>query len=292
MVTVKKRTRGSKTYYYLEHTYRQRKKVLKKEKYLGNILPKNLEDTKKEFLHELYKEKWYPLFKQIKRKYTEEWKETPASAKKKQQEAVSIRFTYDTQRIEGSKLTLRETANLLEKGITPTAKPIADVKEAEAHAKLFKEVLEHKKNLTLSEVLLWHRKLFGETKQDIAGKVRKHGVIISGSKFTPPSPVEVEPLLEDFFKWYNKNREKLHAVELASLVHLKFVTIHPFADGNGRISRLLMNFVLNKNNYPMLNILYENRSSYYTALERAQVKRTDSIFVQWLFKKYVKEYKQ
>jgi len=289
MVTVKKRTRGSRTYYYLEHTYRQQKKVLKKEKYLGSVLPENLEDIKKEFLHELYKEKWYPIFEQIKKGYSQEWKETPASARKKQQKAFSIRFTYDTQRIEGSKLTLRETANLLEKGITPAAKPVADVKEAEAHAKLFKEILEHKKDLTLSVLLLWHRKLFWETKQDIAGKVRKHGVIISGSKFAPPSPVEIEPIFKDFFKWYNKNREKLHAVELAALVHLKFVTIHPFADGNGRISRLLMNFVLNKHKYPLLNLPYENRSSYYTALERAQVNQNDAIFVQWFFKKYSKK---
>jgi Fic family protein len=292
MVTVKKKTKGSRTYYYLEHAYRKQKKVLKKEKYLGITLPKNLESVKKEFLHELYKEKWYPVFERIKKVYSQEWKDTPSSARKKQQEAFSIRFTYDTQRIEGSKLTLRETANLLEKGITPTAKPVADVKEAEAHAKLLKEMLEHKKDLTLSVVLLWHRKLFLGTKQDIAGKVRKHGVSVSGSKFAPPSPVEVEPLLEDFFKWYISNRNKLHAVELAALVHLKFVTIHPFADGNGRISRLLMNFVLHKNRYPMFNISYKNRSSYYTALERSQVKQHDAIFVQWFFKKYAKEYRR
>ena len=68
-----------------------------------------------------------------------------------------------------------------------------------------------------------------------------------------------------------------------------FVTIHPFADGNGRISRLIMNFVLNKQSLPMLNIPYKNRNSYYNALERSQVKRQDSIFLQWLFKRYVKE---
>jgi Fic family protein len=68
------------------------------------------------------------------------------------------------------------------------------------------------------------------------------------------------------------------------------VTIHPFADGNGRISRLIMNFVLNKQSLPMLNIPYKNRNNYYNALERSQVKRQDSVFLQWLFKRYVKEY--
>ena len=205
-------------------------------------------------------------------------------------EVFTIRFTYDTQRIEGSKLTLKETANLLERGVTPASKPVRDVKEAEAHARLFREVINYKKNLILPIVLYWHKKLFQETKSDLAGKVRKYGVLISGSKFQPPSHVEVEPLLGDFFNWYNENRKKLHAVELAALSHLKFVTIHPFADGNGRISRLLMNFVLHKYGYPVLNIPYENRSGYYTALERAQVKKQDAIFVQWFFKKYVKEH--
>lgn len=292
MVTVRKETKGGKTYYYLEHSYRRQRKVLKKEKYLGSTLPNELDALKKEFLHEIYKERWYPLFEQIKKSYLHMQKTIPPSAKEKELEAFIIRFTYDTQRIEGSKLTLRETANLLERGITPASKPINDVKEAEAHAELFKEVIEYKKDLKLSITLLWHRKLFVETKSDIAGKIREHGVIISGSKFTPPSPVEVDPLLEDFFTWYGKNREKIHPVELAALVHLKFVTIHPFADGNGRISRLLMNFVLHKKGYPMINIPYENRSSYYTALERAQVKMNDAIFVQWFFKRYSKEHKQ
>jgi len=70
------------------------------------------------------------------------------------------------------------------------------------------------------------------------------------------------------------------------------VTIHPFADGNGRISRLIMNFILNKMGYPMLDIPYEGRSSYYNALERSNLKDEDGIFLQWLMKRYIKEYKR
>src|SRR3989338_7753651 len=292
MVTLSKKIIGNKTYYYLEHTYRQKSDVLKKEKYLGTTIPKNLEELKKHFLHEIYKEKWYPLLERIKEKSSKEHKTMPQTAKEKEIESFMVRFTYDTQRIEGSTLTLKETANLLERGITPATKPISDVKEAEAHSRIFYEILRYKKELSPPAVLYWHRKLLGDTKPDIAGKIRKHQVAISGSKFMPPSPVEVDPLLDDFFKWYSKNKQKLHPVELAALTHLKFVTIHPFADGNGRISRLLMNFVLNKHNYPLLNISCKNRSSYYTALERAQVKQNDAIFVQWIFKRYIKDYKQ
>ncbi len=169
----------------------------------------------------------------------------------------AIRFTYDTPRIEGSKLTLRETADLLERGTTPRAKPLEDVKEAEAHKELFYEILAYKKDLSLSTILYWHKKLFQATKPDIAGRLRRHQVAISGSKFVPPFPAEVYPLLMEFFRWYAKNKNRLHPVELAAFVHLKFVTTHPFADGNGRISRLLMNFILNRHGYPMLNVPYE-----------------------------------
>jgi len=70
------------------------------------------------------------------------------------------------------------------------------------------------------------------------------------------------------------------------------VTIHPFGDGNGRISRLIMNFILNRKKYPMLDIPYQGRNSYYNALERSQIKKVDRIFVQWLVKKYIKENKR
>lgn len=167
-----------------------------------------------------------------------------------------------------------------------------DIKEAETHKKVFYEMLEHKKDLSLQIVLYWHKKLFENTKQDIAGKIRIHQVAISGSKFVPPFPAELNTLLKEFFDWYNKNKDKLQPVELAALVHLKFVTIHPFSDGNGRISRLMMNFVLNRHGYPMLNIPYDKRTSYYNALERAQVKKNELIFLQWFFRRYLKDYKR
>ena len=209
----------------------------------------------------------------------------------KQIETFVIKFTYDTQKIEGSTLTLKETANLLEYGITPRNRPIDDVKETEAHKKVFYEILRYKKDLSLQIILYWHKKLFEETKKEIAGKIRTHQVAIARSKFIPPFQAEIYPLIREFFKWYEDYKNKLNPVELAALVHLKFVTIHPFSDGNGRISRLMMNFILNKNKYPMLNISYKNRDSYYTALERSQVNKNDNIFLNWFIKRYLKDNK-
>ena len=130
------------------------------------------------------------------------------------------------------------------------------------------------------------------TRPDIAGRVRKHQVAISGSRFVPPSPVEVDPLLREFFRWYDRKKGGLHPVELAALVHLKFVTVHPFSDGNGRVARLLMNFALHRRGFPMLDIPYAGRNSYYNALERAQVGREDTVFVQWFLRRYVREHRR
>jgi Fic family protein len=260
--------------------------------YLGKEIPKDIEEIKRKFFQQIFREKWEKILGKIRQNYQKELKKMPASAREKEIETFTIQFTYDTQRIEGSTLTLRETADLLERGIAPKGKPIHDIKEAEAHRKIFLEMLNLKGDFSLSLVLEWHKELFEQTKPDIAGKIRNYQVRISGSKFQPPYPVEIYPMLRDFFKWYQKNKNVLHPVELTGLVHLKFVTIHPFADGNGRISRLMMNFVLQKFGYPFLNIPYKNRNSYYNALERAQIKRDEFIFLNWFIKRYIKENKR
>lgn len=292
MVAIGKKMVKGKTYYYLEQSVREGGKIQKRVTYLGDKIPKNISEIKAKFVDDIYKEKWYADADRIKKNFSKEQRTIPKSVKEKELQTFVTKFTYDTQRIEGSSLTRRETADLLERGITPRSKPLRDVKEAEAHRDLFYEILKSKKDLTLQMVLDWHWKLFHQTKADIAGKIRKYQVTIGGSKFMPPSPVEVFPMLTEFFQWYSKNKNKRHPVELAAMAHLKFVTIHPFGDGNGRVSRLVMNFILNKKDYPMLNIPYEGRNSYYNALERSQVRKEDRIFLQWFIKRYIKEYKR
>ncbi len=289
MVHIQKKTVKGREYYYLEHSFRAGKIVHNKQSYLGSAIPKNIDLVKKEFMVKIDQEKWQAVLNAIKKGFSRETKALPKSIQSKELESFVVKFTYDTQRIEGSTLTLRETANLLQKGITPKDKPLHDIKEAEKHKELFYEMQSYQKDLSLAVILYWHKKLLGQTKPDLAGKVRNYGVAISGSRFAPPSPVEIGPLLSDFMQWYHQHKDKINPVELAALVHLKFVTIHPFGDGNGRISRLLMNFVLRKKSYPLLDVPYENRNSYYHALERAQVQKNERIFVQWFLRKYVKE---
>jgi Fic family protein len=290
MVIIVKRIKGRETYYYLRHNVRKNNRS--KEIYLGKKIPANIDEIKQNFLLEFYREEWLPILEKIQQGYAKEMKRMPKHAVERNMEAFSISFTYNTQRIEGSTLTLKETADLLAEGRTPSNKPIRDVKEAEAHQKLFFEILENDADLSLETILRWHRKVFKETKPNLAGKIRDYQVAIRGSSFIPPRPEAIMLLLKDFVIWYNKNKRKLNPVELSVLVHLKFVTIHPFGDGNGRVSRLLMNHVLNKLGYPMLDIDYRDRRSYYNALERSQKQQSDMAFLQWFMRRYIKTYKR
>lgn len=289
MVTVIKRRKGKQDYYYLKHGIRKGNK--QRETYLGKKIPDNIDELKQEFMIKFYDEEWLSQLDKIRQRYTKEIKKIPKSVMQKQLRAFSVTFTYNTQRIEGSTLTLKETHDLLEEGKTPERKPIKDVKEAEAHQKLFLEIVQNKKSgLTLETVCKWHKRLFEQTDKDIAGKIRSYKVGIERSKFMPPPPQAVQSLLRGFFGWYKKKEKIINPVELAALVHLKFVTIHPFGDGNGRISRLMMNYVLSKFGCPMLIIDYIDRTTYYNALERAQVQQNDMIFLEWFMKRYFKTY--
>ena len=288
---INKVAKGKQEYYYLEHSYREGKKVKKKSLYLGKEIPKNILVVREKFKNEFYKEKYLDDIDKIKNNFEKQLKKTPKYAKEKELKTFGIIFTYNSQRIEGSTLTRKETADFLERGITPSRKPVQDLKEAEAHEKLFQEMLKTP-SMNFQKVILWNKKLLLETDEKIAGKIRNHDVRIARSKFIPPMHIELDFLLKEFFDWYTKNKKKVHPVELAALVHLKFVTIHPFSDGNGRTSRMMMNFVLKDNNYPLTDITYENREGYYNALESSNIENNENIFVEWFFKRYVKEYKR
>jgi len=291
MVNIRIVNQGSKKYYYIEHTIRTVKDFKNKRVYLGDTLPKNIDELKEKFLYELFTELYDKELDAIKEFWIKEYKNYPQSSKEKYIESFMIKFTYNTNKIEGSTLTLKETADLLQENITPKHKALKFVKEAESHKKIFYEMLENKNKLNLSTILYWHKELFEEADPEIAGIIRKHPVAIARSKVELPLPAELETLLKEFFKWYNKYYGKINPVIMAALVHLKFVTIHPFSDGNGRISRLMMNHTLNSLGYPMLNIEYTNRNAYYTALERSQTRNKEETFTTYLIKRFIKEYK-
>jgi len=215
MVTLIEKKIGKKKGYWLKHRIRVDGKVRKVERFLGYSKPKNLEEEMLRFFRDVYKEK-YDEIENLKKEWLNNLKKLPRPILEKEMHNFGIKFTYSTNRIEGSTLSLKDTVKILELGITPERKPLRDVKETENHMKVFLEMLKLKKRPNLLLILEWHYKIFKDTKPEIAGKIRNYQVRISGSKFLPPSPVELNPLLKDFFRWLERSWNRLHAVELAA----------------------------------------------------------------------------
>jgi Fic family protein len=288
-VEIQARRRGRGTYYYLTHSYRENGKVRKIEKYLGTTKPTDVGSLSAELRQELFSRHFEPLLAQLRGDYLANLRKMPRSVREKELESFAIQFTYDSNRIEGSSLTLRETSLLILDGLTPSNRPLSDVLETLAHQRVFLEALRKTPELDLDALLEWHSEMFKLTKPRLAGKVRKYGVRIAGSKFTPPTPIEQDFLLRDFFKWFGAAWKDLHPVILAGLVHLKLVTIHPFGDGNGRVTRIAMNYVLHRKRYPMIDIPYTRRAGYYRALEQSQVRKDETVFTRWFLRRYLDE---
>jgi Fic family protein len=290
---VSERVIGGKTYFYLEHNLRHGRRVVKRERYLGTTIPKNVDRIKREFMDDIYRELWSEDLDRVKAGYAKYRKAASQSARRKATRAFATTFTYNTCRMEGSLLTLNETIDLLDDGIVPPLKSIADIKEAEAHMDAFYDMLGYRRDVSMRTILFFHRRLFKDSRKEIAGKLRDREVRISGSNIVAPRAEDVRPQLVDLFKRYGKSRgRKLHPVELAGLMHLRLVTILPFTDGNGRVGRLMMNLILNKHGFPMFDIPYERRNGYFRALERSQEKGDDNIFLHWFFRRYIAENKK
>ncbi len=184
-------------------------------------------------------------------------------------EDLVLRWTYHSNAIEGNTLTLKETKVALE-GITIGGKTLREHFEAINHkdAIIFmKELAQKEDRLSEYSIKQIHSLILKNIDDENKGKYRTTNVIISGAEHKPPQSFEVQSKMEEFIKNYNENITKLHPVELASFVHIEFVKIHPFIDGNGRISRLLMNLELIKAGFPSVVIELEDRLEYYKALD-------------------------
>lgn len=289
MVSLVEKKKGNSKTYYLHTTLRSRDGYKNLDKYLGTKIPIDLRKQKLDFFISSQKKVLEKIDSFVLKQNTQK-KQLPKSIQDKQLLDFSIKFTYNTNKIEGNTLSQKESYLLLMDDISPK-KPFKDIKEIEQHQKLFLKLIKTKQNITYQNLLNWHYDLLKETNKDIAGKIRSYQVEISGSKFVPPTPSELYAELFDFFNWYNKNKNKIHPVILSGLVHLRLVSIHPFGDGNGRISRLLFNLILSNSNYPFFIIDYKNRKSYYSALEKSQTREDDSYFLSWFIRNYLKSIK-
>jgi len=276
------RKKGNKKYLYLQHSLRKGKKVITREKYLGITLPSNINKIVSAFRKEIQSDADKKL-EAIKKNFQLEWRRIPESAREKELKEISIVFTYNTNAIEGSTITLEEAREIIHDKISPN-KPMREVRETEVHSKVFLQMLKNKEKITEELLLVWHRNIFGETKPDIAGKFRDY--LVRVGPHLAPDWQDVKNLIKKFIDFINKNK-KMNAVELAGRAHYQFEKIHPFGDGNGRIGRLLMNFILWHKEYPMLIIEYKKRKSYYRALQK-----DEEGFVSYFLRRYLVVHKK
>lgn len=185
-------------------------------------------------------------------------------------EYYKIGLTYASNALEGNTLSLVETKVVLEDGITIGGKPLKDHYETVGHAKAFDEIINLSKNTTFTEndIKLLHKLFYEKIDNEKAGKYRTSQVIITGSDVELPKPEELDEKMHEFILQLPKLKEKLHPVEYAAMVHIIFVNIHPFTDGNGRVARLLMNLALLQSGYNIVVIPPVVRADYISAIQK------------------------
>lgn len=197
-------------------------------------------------------------------------------------EKLVVEWTYNSNAIEGNTLTMWETKVVLE-GITVGGKSMVEHLETINHrdAILFIEDLVSRKD-SLSEwnIRNIHSLILKEIDNKNAGKYRTENVLISGAKHIPPKHYEITDLMQKLIEEYANNWTDYHPVVRATLLHGEFVKIHPFIDGNGRTSRLLLNFELMKNGYTPIIIKSEDRVRYYDVLDMAHTTMNYEPFIK------------
>ncbi len=215
-----------------------------------------------------------------------------------------LEFNYNSNHLEGNTLTYGETELLLFFDKTDGLHELRELEEMKAHDVAYKIIQDWAKDIEhpltetyikqLNEIILvrpfWKEAITPDgqsTRRQIkVGQYKEHPNSVrlqNGEMFEYASPTDTPIKMNELIRWYNAEIEKdeLHPVALAALLHYKFVCIHPFDDGNGRISRLLMNYVLLKNNLPPIIIKTTEKKKYLNALNQADVGNIEA-FVNYI----------
>ena len=182
--------------------------------------------------------------------------------------AFEIEYTHHSTAIEGNTLTLMETKLVLEDGISVGGKKLREIYEQLNHQKAFRYVKDciEKGNILNEKIIKDIHAMLMENIL-VGGVYRNVDVYISGAQHTPPSPNEMYRQVKDFYADLTWKGQEMNLIELAAWTHGEFVRIHPFPDGNGRTSRLIMNYQLMANGFAPISIAKENRLEYFNALE-------------------------
>lgn len=198
--------------------------------------------------------------------------------------AFEVDYAHNSTAIEGNTLTLIETKVLLEDEISVGNKSLREIYEVINHNKAFayvKKCISENKHLDENIVKDIHSILMENIL--VGGVYRNVEVRITGAKHKPPAPSEMYYQIKEFFSNIN-SKSDLNPIELAAWTHAEFVKIHPFIDGNGRTSRLIMNYQLMRNEFLPVSINTEDRLEYFNLLEEYAVNGNLAPFVDFIAK--------
>lgn len=195
----------------------------------------------------------------------------------------AIKYTFDSNRIEGNTLSFQETELVINEGVTISGKSMREHLEAINHSEaigFLESLVLNKEEINKRSLLDLHRLILKSIDPENAGCFRNVPVSIGGSEYMPPQPFLLEKLMEDYFIHYRTQKRMLHPVILAAEMHERLASIHPFIDGNGRTSRLIMNFVLLQNGFTVAILKGDttSRMQYYNALQEVQLNNNPEPF--------------
>src|SRR5690554_2395827 len=217
----------------------------------------------------------------------EEKRPLPKNTLKSLREKLFLEWTYNSNAIEGNTLTLSETKVVLEDGITVGGKTLKEHLEVLNHKETIlymEDIIKNNEGLSEQQIKNIHSLILKGIDDENAGRYRKEKVVISGAEHMPPDPIRVQEQMEKLIEWYYGEGKKLHPVERAAVLHTDLVKIHPFIDVNGRTARVLLNFELMKNGYPIIIIRNEDRVNYYETLDKAHTTGDYSGFINLIIK--------
>lgn len=305
MYVEKRKSKDGKIKYFLSHSFREGNKVQKVRKLLGSNLDENklkerIQKAEQLILEEIEKYKIIqdPLQNELSKEEIDFVRRLEAEANLKiihlseaEWKVFSELFTYNTNAIEGSKLTSGEVKEIIGKDKWPKEKSKDDIAETYGVNEAVGFIRKTKDSLSLELIKELHKIVFKNSK-DFAGEFRTRGqdVVVRDGMGNilhegAPQP-RVISLLKELIKWYDLNKNKYPALILAAVVHNQFETIHPFADGNGRIGRLLLNNTLIKHGLPPVNIDIKNRAEYYKVLQDYQKRHNLRPTIEFILKEY------
>ncbi len=196
----------------------------------------------------------------------------PTAAVRRLNEQLALEWIYNSNAIEGSTLTLRETQLILQVGLTIGGKSLREHLDVINHKEAIDYVealIEDNAPMTPFQVRQIHRLVLARIDDENAGQYRMLQVLIAGTQHRPPEAWQLPGLMDEWADWLDGAASTMHPVERAALAHHRLVAIHPFVDGNGRTARLVMNMLLMQDGYPPTIIMRINRRQYYRVLAQA-----------------------